>query len=294
MKHKLLLTGITAFVCLFAATPPAEAGIGACGDIHVEGNASCQVEVEGACTAQCTPVSFQAACAAELRASCDAQCTELPKVECTGSCDIGSCKARCEVDPGNFSCEGECNAEGEAQCAAECEAANNRGECEASCKATFSAKCEGSCSGTPPQADCEARCEASCEGRCEAEANLGCQVECQGEGFAECKAELQGGCEVACSKPEGALFCDGQFVDHGGNLQSCIDAIEARLNIEVDVSSRGSATGDCSGSRCSGSAEGEASASCAYAPMPLGGSGALGWLCASAGLLVARRRRSAP
>lgn len=294
MKSSLLFLSLAASTSFFAFSPAARAGIEACGDIHVEGNAACQLEVEGGCTAQCTPVSFHASCAAELTATCDGQCTGSASLECTGSCDIGSCRARCDVDPGNFSCEGECSAQAEAQCAGECEASANRGECEASCRATFSSRCEASCSGTPPTADCEARCEASCEGRCDAEANLDCQIDCQADGFAKCKADMQGGCELACSKPEGALFCDGQFIDHGGNLDACIAALDAYLDVRVDASSRGTATGDCSGNRCTANAEGDAqaSASCAYGALPVGGSAGLASLLGLVAVAGGRRRRS--
>lgn len=294
MKHKSLLTGVTTLALLLGGLSTAHAGLDACGNIHVEANAECSVEVEGGCTAHCTPVSFQGACAAELYATCDGDCSASATAECTGSCDLAACQARCEVDPGQFDCQADCSAQAEAHCAGECSAAENRGECEASCQATFSGSCEGSCSGTPPQADCTARCEASCQGSCEAEANVSCQIDCQAEGFVECQGRLEGGCTAACSSPEGALFCDGQYVDHGGNMQACIDALEARLNIQVETSARGNATGDCSGNRCAGNAEGEASAnaSCGYAPLPLAGSTGLLASLGVFGIGLLRRRRS--
>lgn len=293
MNHKLLTAGLASLAFSLGSVAPAHAGIGACGDIHVDGNAQCQIEVEGGCTVQCTPVSFQAACAAELHASCSAECTGSASVECTGSCDVASCEARCDVDPGDFSCEGECSAQAEAHCAGECQAAADRGKCEASCKATFSGSCEASCQGQGPTADCRARCEASCEGSCQAEANVECQVDCQAraDGFATCEARMQGACEAACSSPEGALFCDGQFVDHGGKLNECIDALEAYLKAHVDVSARGSATSDCVGNSCSASAEGSAEASCSYGALPPVGSGSLLGGLAALGMTWVRRRR---
>jgi hypothetical protein len=115
-------------------------------------------------------------------------------------------------------------------------------------------------------------------------------VDCQSEGYVECKARVEGGCEVACSRPEGALFCDGQYVDHGGNLEECIAAIEAAVDIEVQTS----AEGDCSGNTCSGSAEGSATASCNLGSGPgddASGAGALLGLLAAAGMAGARMRR---
>jgi len=106
-------------------------------------------------------------------------------------------------------------------------------------------------------AQCEAQCEASCEGSCEAQANIDCQVDCQAGGYVDCKADLQGGCEAQCERPEGALFCDGQYVDHGNNLEECVAALKAQLDVEVE----GYAEGSCMPGSCAGEAGG--SISCA-------------------------------
>ena len=138
--------------------------------------------------------------------------------------------------------------------------------------------------------NCQAKCEARCAADCSAQANVDCQVDCQAEGYVECKTRVQGGCEVACSRPDGALFCDGQYVE-ARELDECIAAIEAELDIEVEA--RGSASSDCSGNRCEGNAEGSASASCAMesgAPTA-GAPGAMGLLLALAGVVGARLRR---
>jgi hypothetical protein len=58
--------GCSMFVAALAYPAIAEAGIEACGDIHVEAEAQCEVEVEGGCVAHCEPVRFEASCAAEL------------------------------------------------------------------------------------------------------------------------------------------------------------------------------------------------------------------------------------
>src|SRR5438105_1420269 len=69
---------------------------------------------------------------------------------------------------------------------------------------------------------CQAKCEASCSGSCTAKANVDCDVSCQATGYANCEAMLTGGCQAQCTTPQGALFCDGQYVDTGNNLQQCI------------------------------------------------------------------------
>jgi len=109
----------------------------------------------------------------------------------------------------------------------------------------------------------------------------------------ECKTRLEGGCDVECKKPEGALFCDGQFVDDNGNLDACIAAIEAAVDIQVDAT--GTADGDCTGNQCQGTAEGSVSSSCALLPATsrrgAGAAPSVFALLAAVGLIGARRRR---
>jgi MYXO-CTERM domain-containing protein len=115
---------------------------------------------------------------------------------------------------------------------------------------------------------------------------MDCQVECQAAGSARCEAELQGGCELQCEEPEGAIFCDGEYVDHGGHAEECIDALNAFLESHVQASSSAS----CSGNSC----EAEAKASC-QCSVP-GRRGAPTWPALVAAALAAlagaaRRRR---
>jgi hypothetical protein len=88
-------------------------------------------------------------------------------------------------------------------------------------------------------------------------------LDAQGQGYATCEATVQGSCEADCKKPDGALFCDGEYVDHNGTVDECIAALQKALpTINVDVSARGSSS--CAANSCQ--AEGSASASCAFAP----------------------------
>ena len=294
MKTRFIswITGSLVAVTLMVGPAPAAAQLEACGDIHVEANAMCEVMVEGGCTTMCEPLSFNASCAADLRVGCEGSCDISAEASCTASCDVAACEARCEVDPGAFECHAECTANLSATCSARCEGMAGGGEararCESSCEASFSAECDASCSARPPSANCTARCEASCEGSCTAEANIDCQVDCQADGYVDCYAELMGGCMTHCTEPDGALFCDGQYVDHGGNLDACMDALRDTFDIEVDASARGSAM--CSGSSCT--AEGEAEVSCAVGwQRPSRGGAAAGGLFAMLGLIVLGRRR---
>jgi MYXO-CTERM domain-containing protein len=275
-----LILGILAFVTpwLAASEAQAAASLSSCGNIFVEGEATCEVYVEGGCTAMCEPVTVQAACAADLKVECDGMCNAEVDVDCSASC-MADCSGRCEVDPGSFNCTADCQGSCAADCDGRCAAGDGQAECQASCKATCSGTCDAQCSGTPPEATCEGKCEASCQGSCEAEANVDCQIDCQADGFASCTADVQGGCEAQCQKPEGALFCDGQFVD-ASNLEECKAALKALFDIEVYA--EGSAS--CEGNTCQ--AEGEVGCSCTADPGAPGLAGLLGF-----GALVAMRRR---
>lgn len=293
MKFTSLLTS-SSLAVLFAlgATRPAHAtGLAACGNINVEANAQCEVEPPSvSCEANCTPLKFQAACAGKLEVDCSGQCNVDISASCTASCQA-DCQADCDVRPATFDCKAECNLQADAECNAQCSAAANKAQCQASCKASFTAECDASCKATPPSAMCKAKCEASCQGSCQAKANASCQINCQTKAFASCEAELQGHCNLDCQSMEGALLCDGQYVDHGGNLKKCIDAINNVVTVKV----RGTSQGSCSGNTCEGSAEGSAEASCSVVP-GLGastpGAGAYGVLVAGLVGLAARRRSS--
>lgn len=272
------LLGLTAFCAPFLAANTARASIESCGNIHVEANAECQVRAGVECEAWCEPVRFEAQCAGDLAVRCQGECNASASVECTGSCEA-SCMSECEANPGTFDCEGSCFARCEGSCEAQC---GTDDECFAQCQGACDAECNLECEATPPTVDCEIECAASCEGACRAEANLDCQIDCQAPQFPECQAELEGGCRADCETQDGALFCDGQYVDHGNNLEECIDALRAIFGIEVS----GYAEGECSGNMCSG----EAGFTCACTQDPTPGRTA-GWMTlAFIGLFGAYRR----
>jgi modification target Cys-rich repeat protein len=290
IRTAIALVSVAAGAALFFAPSTAHAGIEACGNINVRAEANCKVEAQGGCTVNCTPVKFEAACAGKLEVQCSgAECKAEASLDCQGSC-TGTCEGQCEAKPGSFDCQGSCEGSCNADCSGKCSAEANKGECEASCKATCSGSCSGQCEGTPPEATCEGKCQASCEGSCEGKANIDCQIDCQAKGYAECKASLEGGCKAKCSEPSGALFCDGQYVDTGNNLQNCVDALNAYLKVKVEAS--GSA--GCDGGTCS--AEGKASATCGAAPIDSSADGAVfafGALGLVGAVAASRRRRPA-
>lgn len=279
-------------VPLTLASGKAHAGIEACGDIHVDAGATCEVFVGGACMAMCEPLALEASCAADLRPECAASCDGVIDSVCHADCSI-SCMAVCDVDPADFSSSVYCDVGCDSDCSAECLSAENQGECHASCEATCAAECEAGCQGESPEASCDARCEGSCSGQCRARADMDCQLGCQSAGYADCKTDLERDCEVACAKPEGALFCDGQYVDHGGNLDDCIAALRAQLDIEVEASTTGVSPGFCRAGTCEAEAEADVSAGCSIAagrPSP-GPAGLVALLAIGASCLVGRNRR---
>jgi hypothetical protein len=288
--RRLVSTSILALAAFALGSLPRAARadiLSDCGNIDIQANAQCTMEVSGGCTAQCTPINFQASCSASLQAQCSGGCTASASASCTGSCDT-NCNASCTANPGTFNCEGSCEADCSGNCQAQCASDANQSECTATCKTNCGANCHGQCSGTPPSASCQAQCQASCSGSCTAQANVSCDVKCQESGYASCEANLTGGCQAQCQAPQGALFCDGQYVDVGNNLDKCVNDLKNLLNIQVS----GYAYGSCSGNTCQGTAGG--SASCGQiAPGGPASSGLLGIGVAAVLAGCVRRRKNA-
>lgn len=246
MRLSVFLAAPLAAALFFALPQEAEAGLDACGDIYIEAGVECEVVPPGVeCVTQCTPVSFEATCAAEIRVDCTGGCTGEASVSCTGQCDT-SCQAQCEINPGSFDCATYCSAD----CVGNCDASCNNSECAATCEANCSASCDTECNVVPASADCMASCSGSCQGSCTAESTLDCHVSCSSDLYTDCKTRVQGGCETDCEAMEGALFCDGQYVDVAGDLGGCVDALKSLFDIEVD----GYADASCDGDTCTASA----------------------------------------
>jgi hypothetical protein len=276
-----------ALAAIFAAAPAHASGLDSCGNIDVRANATCTANVKPAeCELQCTPAKFEAACAGKLEAECEPMCDKLPEVNCTASCQT-DCETECNVKPAMFDCQGNCTANCDADCSSKCKSSDNSTDCVAQCHASCSSECRGSCKATPAEADCKGKCEASCQGSCKVDTNFDCQINCQSKGYLDCTTNVQPAvCKGQCQKPEGALFCDGQFVDTGNNAQMCIDALKAY--VEAHVMASGSA--DCVGNTCE--ANGKVSCHCST---PARRTGSTSDLLALAGMLglvgVVRMRR---
>jgi MYXO-CTERM domain-containing protein len=244
--------GSLTLVGLSRSAHAVELDLSACGDINIEANVGCKIEVGGGCKTMCEPLRFVTVCTTKRYKVCKKQCTiKPPTVSCTGSCQAG-CDAKCKVDPPSFSCQASCQGSCKADCESYCGTAGSQTDCTASCKATCSTECSASCKAQAPSAACTAKCSASCSGSCSITAPyIACQVKCQEVAVPDCETTLKGGCETECQKPEGALFCDGQYIDHGGKLRECIDSLNTFLDSLVNVSASGSLTSDCNDGVCS-------------------------------------------
>jgi hypothetical protein len=107
----------------------------------------------------------------------------------------------------------------------------------------------------------------------------------------DCFAELSGGCEVNCQKPEGALFCNGQYVN-ASDIGACINWLLTNKNIEVDVSATASV--ECSGGNCDLGAAldgGACTVSAGLGPDVPDAEGLLALMMLGLGVTTVRRRR---
>jgi hypothetical protein len=291
MKTTILTATLFGSFVLFGTTSAFADSLSDCGNVNVEAEAECKVMAEGGCAVNsCTPIT----CSASLYADCKGECS-LPDVDCELSCG-GTCKAECEAKGGidckancSVRCEGSCSGDCDAQCSADSDKTTCKAKCEGTCKASCKGECGAKCEVVKPEATCEAKCEGSCSGSCTVKKNLDCHMDCRAKGEASCT----GGCEIACSKPDAAVFCDSQYIDHGGHFESCLNAIEATIeaNVEFDAKADGSAA--CNNGKCEASGSAEASASCAMAKVPGGTSGLILGLfgAATAGLVLRGRKR---
>ena len=232
----------------------------ACGNFDFTSGIDCKIEVEGGCEAQCTPVNFEAACTGGCTATADTQCVDDCGTQCVATCD-----------PALLDCFAGCHAECDVPTQELCEADGTRDDCADVAVAECDIHCNESCS--VPPSDCQEHCNKCCTGSCTTQVNFDCNL--------DCFAELSGGCDVQCTKPNGALFCNGQYVD-ATDVEECILYL-AQEGINVDVSARGSVTCDLSG--CTG----EGSTGCSTAGGA--GGGIVSLLLVGLGLILRRRKR---
>lgn len=233
-----------------------------------EGTFSCKIEVEGGCSAQCTPLKFEA--------GCTGGCTATASTSCVDSCGT-TCIQQC--NPELLDCFAGCHAECDEPVKQECMNKHPGDDCVELSVAQCDIHCKDSCE--VPPSNCQEHCTSCCSGGCVTQTNYDCDY--------QCFADLQGGCDVQCSKPAGALFCNGQYV-FASDIEECITFL-ANEGITVDVSARGEIECDLNG--CTGDGA-TSSPLCAASNVGLGaaGAGGLGAVLTSLAFsLVANRRR---
>ncbi len=216
----------------------AHAATDACGNIQIDPGAHCEVKTDyAACAERCEPMRLQAACSAILQQQCKQPCASEASEQCGTSCQ-SACADQCNAAPSEFDCQGSCRGECEVTCEDACSdkrfGTSEQAECETSCRASCAGDCNASCEGITTDSDCDASCEASCDGECTAKAGMECQLECQAEGYRECLANMEGTCETECEVSERALFCNGQYIAHGGDLDRCLATLQTQMHTEIE------------------------------------------------------------
>jgi MYXO-CTERM domain-containing protein len=98
-----------------------------------------------------------------------------------------------------------------------------------------------------------------------------------------------GGCTARCKGQKGALFCDGDFIDTGDKLDSCVQALKDTLNAHVTASSSGDSS--CDAGTCTASGMASASTDCAVVRAGARGSAWPGLAIVGLALAFAARRR---
>jgi hypothetical protein len=187
-----------------------------CGGIALFGAQSCGVTTGAACSGQCTASALNQACSAELEASCALSCTTTPAPSCTSACQ-SKCTASC-TNPATFGCDAFCEGDCASNCSSACTQQCAMGaaacaQCTASCQQSCGSRCDGQCSALPGSSSCALQCQAACTGDCTAQANLACDIDCQTTGFATCRTQDLGACQTACQSANGAIYCNGQWVN---------------------------------------------------------------------------------
>jgi MYXO-CTERM domain-containing protein len=258
------------FAASLASAAPTEA---ACGNIELAAASDCEFQFSGGCETRCEPINFVAAC--------DGQCDVTVETTCTETCS-STCLQECKLNAGSFDCGASCELDCSGNCDARCAAETDKASCKAYCEGSCSNNCDAKCTAVAPNVTCETKCATSCQASCESQANVNC-------GY-QCSTELTGGCKTDCQAPEGALFCDGQYV-HVSNVDDCVAYLESEYQIDIQYDA--SATGQCDETGCYG--EADASVSCAAAPVGSAprDAGAIAAMALGLGFVVARRRRRA-
>ncbi|MCC6748162.1 MAG: hypothetical protein IT371_10915 [Deltaproteobacteria bacterium] len=219
----------------------------ACGNVALGPSVQCEVEPPGVqCETRCTPVNMEVSCAKELFKECGPQCTFQVVEEEVQVCS-SNCVTECEGNPGSFSCTASCGGKCAADCSAKCSTSANQSQCRASCNASCTGYCDVECKAVLPSMTCQQKCQPACRGVVVSRVNMDCQLKCHTvERYTNCSTRLTGGCKSHCRTNDGAIFCDGQFIEYANSFQQCLDAlkkIQIKVNIRAAIDVSGCAVG---------------------------------------------------
>jgi MYXO-CTERM domain-containing protein len=283
LQHPRAIASV--FLATSAWAVVAAAGIPECRNMRLEDvvDGQCRLEAEGSCQGSCSRLGiYEKACATRLHTVCREDCTLSANPTCTDEC-TETCTSECDRGV-SITCIHNCFGECVGSCTSQCDGAADPTQCRATCEATCDGECDIQCRPVV-DGDCYTHCIECCGGSCKAQANMDCQTTCQDEEFEDCEHELEVECSGSCDV-DAALFCNGEYVLAGDDLQTCVQALVAKGTLEA------SAAAEVQLGRGSASTT-EAKAGCAAAGGTQGPNG-LGW-AAAAGLAAlaawARRRR---
>lgn len=221
-----------------ALAADARAGIPECHDLRLEDvtSGSCELRGSANCRASCDRLGiYKKACATKLHTVCRQDCTLSAQPTCTDSCTV-SCQSECDRGL-SITCQHNCFGECIGSCDAKCEGAADGAQCHASCEATCDGECDVRCRPVV-DASCYTHCIECCGGSCTAQANMDCQETCQDMQFEDCEHELEIDCSGSCNV-DGALFCNGEYMLSGPDLEECVQALIARGTLDASVQARG-------------------------------------------------------
>lgn len=238
MVYPRLLPSAFLGLALLAAGAPARAGIPECNNVRLEDVTAggCELRGSAQCSASCDRLGiYKKACATKLHTVCREDCTLSANPTCSDSCTV-SCQSECDRGV-NITCQHNCFNECQGSCDAQCEGAADAAQCRATCEATCDGECDIQCR---PVVDgsCYTHCIECCGGSCKAQANMDCQTTCQDREFEDCEHELEIDCSGSCSV-DGALFCNGQYILAGAQLNDCVQALIERGTLQVNAQAQG-------------------------------------------------------
>lgn len=260
----------------------AHAALAECRGMRLEDVASggCELRGGASCEGGCTRLGiYEKACATELHTVCRQECTVSADATCTDGC-TETCTSECDRGV-SITCIHNCFGECVGSCDAHCEGSTDPSQCRATCEATCDGECDIQCRPVV-DGDCYTHCVECCGGSCKAQANLDCQTTCQQEEFESCEHELEVECSGSCDV-DVALFCEGQYVMSGPDLQVCVEALVTQGSLELNAEAE--ATLDA------GTLDTHTKAGCAMAPTAGSLAEGLGSGCLGAALALLLRRR---